>query len=177
MVPFNCWSALGGFYAGQQEAPKREEQQYTELGLELASFYYTVKYSPGKDNVAPDSFTRTFLAYMSISDLNDIHKALCHPGVTRMLHFVKTKNLLFSTEDVKKTCFMCRICAELKSQFITLWLLFVATKCHFPLQGKNDIVNYVYVNYVIILCPVSSTVVLDCLVNFLLCAAYSVLFL
>ena len=58
--------------------------------LELASFCYTVKYRPGKDNVAPDSFTRAFLSAIPASDLDDIHKALCHPGVTRMLHFIRS---------------------------------------------------------------------------------------
>ena len=85
--------------------------------LELASFSYTVKYQPGKDNVAPDSFTRAFIASMSTSNLTEIHNGLCHPGVTRMVHFVRSKNMQFSTEEVKKTCSTCRICAELKPQF------------------------------------------------------------
>ena len=88
-----------------------------DWGLGLASFCYTVKYHLGKDNVAPDSFTRAFQVSMSISDLNDIHAALCHPGLYCMLHFVRTKNMPFSTEYVKKTCFMCQIYADLKPQF------------------------------------------------------------
>ena len=49
--------------------------------------------------------------------LSDIHDQLCHPGVTRQQHFVRTKNLPYSTDDVKKLCNSCRICAELKLQF------------------------------------------------------------
>ena len=71
--------------------------------LELASFSYTVKYRPGKDNVAPDSFTSAFIASMSTSSLSEIHNGLGQPGVTRMLHFVRLKNMPFSTEVVKKT--------------------------------------------------------------------------
>ena len=67
--------------------------------LELASFSYTVKYRPGKDHVAPDSFTRAFIASMSTSRLSEIHNGLGHPGVTRMLHFVRSKNMTFSTEE------------------------------------------------------------------------------
>ena len=38
--------------------------------------------------MAPDSFRRACLSSTPASDFDDIHKALCHPGVTRMLHFV-----------------------------------------------------------------------------------------
>ena len=46
-----------------------------------------------------------------------LHEDLCHPGVTRLMHYVKSKNLPFSTEDIKTTCSSCRTCAELKPQF------------------------------------------------------------
>ena len=67
--------------------------------------------------MAPDSFSRAFLSAIPASDLEDIHKALCHPGVTQMVHFIQSKNLPFSTDDVKITCSGCRVCAELKPQF------------------------------------------------------------
>ena len=42
---------------------------------------------------------------------------ICHPRMTRMLHFVKTKNLPFSTTDVKRVVASCKICAEVKPVF------------------------------------------------------------
>ena len=53
----------------------------------------------------------------SLSKLSDIHDRLCHPGVTRLRHFVRTKNLPYSTDNVMKLCHSCRICAELKPHF------------------------------------------------------------
>ena len=50
--------------------------------LELGSFSYDVEYHPGKNNVAPDSFTRAFSASMLSNNLEEIHVGLCHPGVT-----------------------------------------------------------------------------------------------
>ena len=85
--------------------------------LELASYSYTIKYRPGKDNAATDSLTRAFCGSTLLSNLVEIHDALCHPGVTRLLHFVRTKNLPFFTDDVRKVCSNCRICAELKPSF------------------------------------------------------------
>ena len=81
--------------------------------IELAEFSYTIQYREGKSNVVADSFTRAHCSAVS-SNLEDIHAQLCRPGVTRLLHFVKSKNLLFSTEEVKRVCADCRICAELK---------------------------------------------------------------
>ena len=47
----------------------------------------------------------------------EIHAGLSHSGFTRLLHFVRTKNLPFSTEDVHEVCSSCQICAELKPRF------------------------------------------------------------
>ena len=85
--------------------------------LELASFGYTIKYRPGRDNVVADSLTRAYCASMSTSNLMEIHSGLCHPGITRLLHFVRTKNFPFSAEDVRKVCSTCQICSELKPRF------------------------------------------------------------
>ena len=87
--------------------------------LELASFSYTITYRPGVDNVGPDTLNRAFCASVTEtnSNLSKMHNGLCHPGVTRMLHFVRLNNLPYSTEEVKRVCSSCRICAELKPHF------------------------------------------------------------
>ena len=54
--------------------------------------------------MAPDTFSRACnITYMGM-DLTRIHEQLGHPGVTRLLHFVKTKNFPFSVNDVKSAC-------------------------------------------------------------------------
>ena len=105
------------FMIDNRKRSKIKNNKIQSWRLELASFRYTVKYRPGKNNVTPDSFTRAFIASMSTSSISEINNGLGHPGVTRMLHFVRSKNIPFSTEDVKKTCSTCRIYAELKPQF------------------------------------------------------------
>ena len=70
--------------------------------------------------MAADALTRAFCANITnISKINltAIHNGLCHPGVTSLLHFVRSKNLPFSTEDVKRECSLCRVCAEIKPNF------------------------------------------------------------
>ena len=87
--------------------------------LELSSFAYTIHYRPGRLNVAADALTRaTCSAVRSpTSMLDDIHKQLCCPGITRLWHYVRVKNLPYSLENVKKTCSRCETCAEIKPQF------------------------------------------------------------
>ena len=78
--------------------------------MELAEFSYTISYCPGSDTEVPDALTCAFCATNhSQTNISDILNYLCYPGVTRMLHFVKSKNLTFSKE-VKKVCNNCHIC-------------------------------------------------------------------
>lgn len=88
--------------------------------MELAPFSYVIQYRPGQRNTAPDSFTRAFcsLTTTTFGTLQNIHDRLCHPGLTRLLHFVRTKNLPFSTTDVKRITSACKICAEIKPRFV-----------------------------------------------------------
>ena len=70
--------------------------------------------------MGPDTLTRAFCASVTEtnSNISKMHNIVCHPGVTRMLlHFVRLKNLTYSTEEIKKVCSSCRICAELKPHF------------------------------------------------------------
>ena len=53
----------------------------------------------------------------SNSDLLALHENLCHPGVRRLTHFVRTKSLPYSIDQVKRLTASCQICAELKPRF------------------------------------------------------------
>ena len=46
-----------------------------------------------------------------------IHKSLCCPGVTRLFHFVKQKNLPYTLADCNVICKKCQTCAEIKPKF------------------------------------------------------------
>ncbi|XP_055884648.1 uncharacterized protein LOC129926207, partial [Biomphalaria glabrata] len=57
------------------------------------------------------------LSAITRNDLKLLHTSLCHPGVTRLLHYVRTKNLPFSCDDVRTVIEQCQACAELKPRF------------------------------------------------------------
>ena len=87
--------------------------------MELDELSFDIENWLGRNNVAADTFSWTYCISLSCqtSVLVELHEKLYHSGVLRLKHFVQSTNLLFSTEDVKKTCAPCRICAELKPQF------------------------------------------------------------
>ena len=85
---------------------------------ELSCYSFNIVYCLGAENVPPDTLSRAFCApALSGMDLGELHNLLCHPGVTRMFHFVKSWNLPYSIEDVRWMTKACRICAEHKPQF------------------------------------------------------------
>ena len=69
------------------------------------------------ENNAADTLSQTSCLAINPSHLKDIHDALCHPGITRMIHFVRSKNLPYSIDEIKKICRDCSICAKIKPQY------------------------------------------------------------
>ena len=67
---------------------------------------------------------------LTVDKLYELHEALGHPGVTRVLHFVKSKNLPFSVDDIKSMIRACRVCSELKPQY--------------AITGPSHLINYMH---------------------------------
>ena len=54
---------------------------------------------------------------LTLDKLYEVHESLCHPGVARMTHFVKSRNLPFSVYDVKRMTQNCKQCRECKPRY------------------------------------------------------------
>ena len=86
--------------------------------LELSPYKYEVVYRPGPLNLGADALSRCNATQSkTLEDLKKLHEALCHPGVARMYHFVRAKNLPFSVEDIRIVTKSCNTCAHIKPQF------------------------------------------------------------
>ena len=94
---------------------KNEKIQRSKM--ELSCFSYDVIYRPGPENMAADALSRATCGASSSESLIKLHSSLCHPRVTRMYHFVRSKNLAYSVEDVKQMTANCNICNEIKPNF------------------------------------------------------------
>ena len=72
--------------------------------LELAQYDYDIIYRAGKYNGVSDTLPRSYAASMANTALYDIRAFLCHPGITRFHHYIKTKKLLFSPGGRRHCC-------------------------------------------------------------------------
>lgn len=107
------------FMFDKQNRGKIKNEKIQRWRIELASFSYDIVYRSGEKNVAPDAFSRIQCSMVTQDEktLKQLHESLCHPGVTRMIHFVKCRNLPYSVDDVRKLCKSCPTCAELKPRY------------------------------------------------------------
>ena len=102
------------FMFDQRHSSKIKNEKILRWRLELACFKVDITYRPGSANATADALSRVSAAMSPEVDLKALHITLCHPGVTRMSHCVRAKNLPYSVEDVRRVINSCAVCAELK---------------------------------------------------------------
>ena len=92
--------------------------QKFKLGeLNLACFHMKLSTGLGNENVAADALSGVCSVAGHPGSINGLHESLGHPGITRLWHFVRSKNLSFPFEDVRQTCLKCYTCSVLKPRF------------------------------------------------------------
>ena len=96
---------------------KIKNDKISRWKLELSCYQFDIKHKPGVDNVPPDTLSRAYCSSTTENNLKYIHDNLCHPGVTRMFHYVRSKNLPYSIEEVKSLTRNCSVCCEEKPRF------------------------------------------------------------
>ena len=85
--------------------------------LELSMYDFDIIYRAGEENIPADTFSRVRAMSLTLDKLSELHQSLCHPGVTRMAHFVKSRNLPFSIDEIKRITESCKTCKECKPQY------------------------------------------------------------
>ena len=98
---------------------KIKNDQIMRWRMELSCYRFDIEYRPGNLNVSADTLTRTHVCSLSsnLDNLLTLHKNLSHPGITRLYHFVRAKNLPYSLNDIKQISNACSTCSQCKPRF------------------------------------------------------------
>ncbi|KRX73852.1 Retrovirus-related Pol polyprotein from transposon 17.6 [Trichinella sp. T6] len=108
------------FMFSKRNVSKIKNGKMMRWKIELFCYDFDIIHRPGKDNVTPDALSRTFCSMAShdhCRHLQQLHDKLCPPGITRLYHFVRSKNLPYSIQEVRQVVTDCRTCAEMKPRF------------------------------------------------------------
>ena len=101
------WSESDLVMFDQRNRGKIKNSKILSWRLELSQLSYDIRHKPGAENVVPDAFSRV-CASTSNATLRDLHESLGHPGFARLYHFVRQRNLPFSSEETKDVCRYCK---------------------------------------------------------------------
>ena len=81
-----------------QEAAQRANLKFNDsksvfssqrLPIADCCYSFDIVYRPGKENVAPDTFSRATCASSAHDSLYKLHDSLCHPGITQFWDFIR----------------------------------------------------------------------------------------
>ena len=88
--------------------------------VELSCYDFDIRYRPGEENVPADLFSRVLcsIAPNNKKIIIDLHDHLGGPGVTRLYHYLKTKNIPVSVDEVREALASCGTCTECKPQLV-----------------------------------------------------------
>ncbi|XP_052754766.1 uncharacterized protein LOC128201532 [Galleria mellonella] len=105
------------FMFNQKHTSKIKNEKIERWRLELSCFKFDIVYRPGRQNIVSDALSRVCASTFSRKNLYQLHNTLCHPGITRMAHWVRSKNLPYSLVEIKDMTASCPIWAEIKPRF------------------------------------------------------------
>ena len=72
------------FMFDPKTSSKIKNEKIARWRMELSCYSFDVSYRPGKENAAVDALSRVCGLTTSSSDLQSIHRELCHPSIIRM---------------------------------------------------------------------------------------------
>ncbi|KAL7629906.1 UNVERIFIED_CONTAM: hypothetical protein RMT77_019975 [Armadillidium vulgare] len=97
---------------------KIKNEKSARWRLELLPYKFEIIHCPGSLNQAADALSRPLCsATLSTESLASLHNRLCHPGVARFSHYLRTRNIPFSTSEIRNIISSCSTCCRLKPQF------------------------------------------------------------
>ena len=87
--------------------------------IELSQFKFSIVCCPGTENTVANKFFRISALTHMLQDHHNLPLQLYHPGGTHLFSFIRTRNLLFSLNQIRIETNSCTSCQYLKPKFIT----------------------------------------------------------
>ena len=106
------------FMFDNRRKSKIKNDKIARWRVELSQYKFEICYRPGPENVVADTFSRVASVGHPLQDLHELHEQLCHPGVSRLSHFIRSRNLPYTQENVRLVTSNCKSCSYLKPRFI-----------------------------------------------------------
>ena len=100
------------FMLDQQNRGKIKNAKLLAWRLEFSQLTYTMCHRPGREHVAPDAISRICSTMPSTANIRSLREQLGHPGFSRLYHFVRSRNLPYTSDETKNAINNCRTCAE-----------------------------------------------------------------
>ncbi|KFD62789.1 hypothetical protein M514_25069 [Trichuris suis] len=100
------------FMFDRRHRSKIKNDKIMRWRTELSCLDYDIVCRPGRENIPPDVFSRAFCGMLTHNScqLEFLHESHCHPGVTRFFHFVRSKNLPYSIDEVRQMTELFSLC-------------------------------------------------------------------
>ena len=106
------------FLFSTQQTSKIKNDKLARWRLELSEYQFNITYRPGSQNTAADALSRITCATTTDTGLlQTLHGKLCHPGVARFYHYIRTRNLPYSLSEVRQVVNSCDVCNECKPRY------------------------------------------------------------
>lgn len=84
---------------------------------ELFWFSFDVVSRPGKENAVTGALSRVCGSIKGSENFLKLNKELRHLGITRMVHVIRSRNVPFSVEEVRRITNMCQTFSAIKLLF------------------------------------------------------------
>ena len=88
-------------------------RKFMRWRMGLSSFHFTILHRPGRKIIGLDTLSRAFYKNMGTSHLKELRTCFFFSSrITRMAHFVQSKNFSCSLSEIQQMLSECRECQE-----------------------------------------------------------------
>ncbi|GIZ04282.1 endonuclease [Caerostris extrusa] len=113
-----------------------------EMKVRQVCYKFDIVYRPSKSNIFVDILSRIIGSTTLGKSLGDIHADLYPLSITRMHHWVRSKNFTFSLEDIKKSHQLMLYLHEQKARFLKNDGKLIKATSPFPTNLTDQIGTY-----------------------------------